>query len=157
MCTGLCASHRGFGLTLSSIMTNRRGWQEGFHPRTTCRNTRGLTAYCVPADLQAISFVQQLCSNPSESPEMLRKVPTQKYGDLQEFCNLQKPPAYLHTAFTRQRTLVRAQHRPLCIHLGLQGKHKRSMTPPKPLQDLAQQPCSNAERREPRRAAGARC
>jgi 2-keto-3-deoxy-galactonokinase len=69
-------------------MTNRRGWQKGFHPRTTYRNTRGLTAHRVPADHQAISFVQQLCSNPSESPEMLRKESTQKYGYLREFCKL---------------------------------------------------------------------
>jgi hypothetical protein len=37
----------------------------------------------------------------------------QKYVNLQEFCKLQTPPANCYTAFTRQRSLVRNQHRPL--------------------------------------------
>jgi hypothetical protein len=59
------------------------------------------------------AVVQQPCSNPSKYPEMLGKASTWKYDNLQEFCNLQKSPANFHTAFTRQRSLVRTQHRPL--------------------------------------------
>jgi hypothetical protein len=36
-----------------------------------------------------------------------------KYVCLQELCKLRKPPANYYTAFTRQRSLVRTQHRPL--------------------------------------------
>jgi hypothetical protein len=43
--------------------------------------------------MQALTSVQQPCSNPSESPEILRKVPISKYYDLQVFCTLQKPLA----------------------------------------------------------------
>ena len=57
--------------------------------------------------------VQQPCSNPSKSSEMLGKVSTQKDGYLREFCNLLKPLAKYRTAFTRQRSLVPTQHRPL--------------------------------------------
>ncbi len=58
------------------------------------------------------NLVQQPCSNPGKSPEMLRKELTQEYGYLREFCNLQKPTADYRAAFTRQRSLVRNQHRP---------------------------------------------
>jgi hypothetical protein len=57
--------------------------------------------------IQALASVQQPCSNPSKSPEMLGNASTQKHLDLQVFCNLQKPSANYHTAFTRQRSLVR--------------------------------------------------
>src|SRR5215216_5789101 len=62
--------------------------------------------------MQAVTSVQQPCSNPSKSPEMLGKASKQKYDRLQEFCKLQKSPANYRAAFTRQRSLVRAQHRP---------------------------------------------
>src|SRR5215204_3037020 len=60
-----------------------------------------------------LTSVQQPCSNPSESPETLRKAFTQEYVYFQVFCKLQKPPANYRTAFTRQRSLVRSLHRPL--------------------------------------------
>jgi hypothetical protein len=65
--------------------------------------------------MQAVTSVQQPCSNPSKSPEMLRKrnALVQEYGYLQAFCTLKKPLANYCAAFTRQRTLVRSQHRPL--------------------------------------------
>ena len=44
---------------------------------------------------------------------------------LQAFCKLQQALANCHTAFTRQRTLVRTQHRPLSSYFILQGKRKR--------------------------------
>ncbi len=60
-----------------------------------------------------LNLVQQPCSNPGESLEMLRKELTQEYGYLRAFCKLQKRLANHRTAFTRQRSLVRNQHRPL--------------------------------------------
>ena len=60
-----------------------------------------------------LKFVQQPCSNPGKSPEMLRKATKHKSGYLREFCKFQKAPANRRTAFTRQRSLVRNQHRPL--------------------------------------------
>jgi hypothetical protein len=59
------------------------------------------------------SGVQQPCSNPGEYPETLRKGSRQEYALLQEFCKLWNTLANYHAAFTRQRSLVRAQHRPL--------------------------------------------
>jgi hypothetical protein len=35
-------------------------------------------------------FVQQPCTNPSKSPERLRKKPTQKCSDFQQFCKFWK-------------------------------------------------------------------
>ena len=43
---------------------------------------------------------------------------------LQQFFIVQKPPANHYTAFTRQRSLVRNQHRPLHKSRDLQAKHK---------------------------------
>ena len=63
--------------------------------------------------IRAPPFVQQPCSEPAESPEHLRKTTTQKYSHFQLFCKLQKRPAIHRAAFTRQRSLVRNQHRPL--------------------------------------------
>jgi len=70
-----------------------------------------------------LTSVQQPCSNPSESPETLRKAFTQEYVYFRVFCKLQKPPANYRTAFTRQRSLVRSLHRPLMYSADLQGKH----------------------------------
>jgi hypothetical protein len=69
---------------------------------------------------------QHQCSNPSKSPEIPRKVPKQKYDDLQVFCKLQKSPANNRATFTRQRSLVRTQHRPLQKSAVLQVKLRRS-------------------------------
>jgi hypothetical protein len=44
---------------------------------------------------------------------MLRNALAQEYGHLQVFCTLEKPLANYRAAFTRQRSLVRTQHRPL--------------------------------------------
>jgi hypothetical protein len=63
--------------------------------------------------MQAASLVQQPCSNPSKCTDMLGKASKRKYSCLQVFCKLQKPPANYRAAFTRQRSLVRTQHRPL--------------------------------------------
>ena len=67
----------------------------------------------LPGAAHPREFVQQPCSNPSKSPAILGKVSTKKIGDLREFCKLRKPPANYRAAFTRQRSLVRNQHRPL--------------------------------------------
>jgi len=57
--------------------------------------------------------MQQPCSNPGKSPETMRTASTEKYGNLQGFCKFEKRVAIYHAAFTRQRSLVRNQHRPL--------------------------------------------
>src|SRR5215207_4557085 len=62
--------------------------------------------------MQALPSVQQPCSNPDKSPERLGNASTQKYHYLQVFCNPQKAAEIGHAAFTRQRSLVRTQHRP---------------------------------------------
>jgi hypothetical protein len=72
-------------------------------------------------------FVQQPCSNPSKYPDTLRKALTQEYIYFQVFCKLQKTPAIYRAAFTRQRSLVRSQHRPLPKVLQMAGKHKLSV------------------------------
>jgi hypothetical protein len=63
--------------------------------------------------MQTVTSVQQPCSNPSKTPERLGKASKTKNLYLQVFCRLQKPPAPYRAAFTRQRSLVRSQHRPL--------------------------------------------
>jgi hypothetical protein len=75
-------------------------------------------------DGSQVSSTLRRCSNLGKSPEKLRKSPKQKYVDLQEFCNFQNALANHRTAFTRQRTLVRSQHRPLPRYFVLQVKCK---------------------------------
>jgi hypothetical protein len=55
---------------------------------------------------------------------MLGNVLQAKYGYLQEFCKLQIYVANYRAAFTRQRSLVRTQHRPLSRYFVLQEKRK---------------------------------
>ena len=76
-----------------------------------------------------LNLVQQPCSNPSKSPESSGKDSTQKRGYLREFCNLQKAPANHRAAFTRQRSLVRNQHRPLVevARITVRSKHSVSV------------------------------
>src|SRR5215211_245360 len=75
--------------------------------------------------MQAVISVQQPCSNPSKYPEMPRNALVQEYGYLQGFCTLEKPPANYRAAFTRQRSLVRTQHRPLPRYFVWQVKRRR--------------------------------
>jgi hypothetical protein len=100
-------------LRRSSIKWPPGCWWNSDHPRP-CAYARAVTS------------VQQPCINPSKSPEMLRKVPKQKYDDLQVFCKLQNSPANYRAAFTRQRSLVRTQHRPLLKYVVLQVERKRT-------------------------------
>jgi hypothetical protein len=84
--------------------------------------------------------VQQPYNNPGNSPEMLRKASKQKkYGDLQVFCKLKKPSANYRTAFTRQRSLVRSQHRPPRFLQYLQVKRERKPQKPNTACDFVQQ------------------
>jgi hypothetical protein len=57
--------------------------------------------------------VTYLCSNPSKSPDRSRNASSPTYFYLQVFCKLQQASVKRRTAFTRKRTLVRSQHRPL--------------------------------------------
>src|SRR5215212_10677425 len=74
--------------------------------------------------MQAVTSVQQPCSNPSKYPETPGKATTQKYGYFQVLCKLQKPLENYLAAFTRQRSLVRSQHRPLAKSRFLQRKRQ---------------------------------
>jgi hypothetical protein len=70
----------------------------------------------------------QVCSNRAATRADLLKYWEKCQGQepvhLQGFCNLQKLPANYHTAFTRQRSLVRSQHRPLEESGILQGERR---------------------------------
>src|SRR5215216_3873111 len=66
--------------------------------------------------------VQQPCSNPSKSPDMLRIASKQKYSNLQAFCKLQKPLAKYLAAFARRRSGVRIPSAPLRLFANL-GEH----------------------------------
>jgi len=96
-------------------------------------------------DLVLMQEPQHLCSNPSKSPENQSKVFSKENDHLQGFCNLQKSPAIYLTAFTRQRSLVRSQHRPLSKHLVLQVKHGRREKFRTRSGAFVRQPRSNAE------------
>src|SRR5687768_9079226 len=74
--------------------------------------------------MQALTSVQQPCSNTSKSHEMSRNVFEAKYVYLQVFCKLQKPLENYRAAFTRQRSLVRTQHHPLGKDVILQVKRQ---------------------------------
>jgi hypothetical protein len=69
--------------------------------------------------------VQQPCSNPSKSPEMLGKVSTRKHDNLQAFCTLLKRPAKYLAACARRRSGVRIPSAPLRKMAILQVKHER--------------------------------
>src|SRR4028118_281685 len=107
--------------TSPRITPHYDAWSVELRPSTTL----GIVGYTIPFVLKC---VQQLCSNPGKSPEMLGKATTYKYGYLQEFCKLQEAPANHRAAFTRQRSLVRNQHRPLRKYVDLQAKCTRFWT-----------------------------
>src|SRR5215217_650788 len=74
--------------------------------------------------MQALTSVQQPCSNPNTCPEMPGDALTQKYGNLQAFCNLQKPPANYRAALAWRRSGVRVPSGPLSFSFHLQVKRK---------------------------------
>src|SRR5215213_4929053 len=57
--------------------------------------------------------MQQSCSNPSKSPELLGKASKQKYNCLQVFCKTRNDLAKHHAAFARRRAGVRLPSGPL--------------------------------------------
>ena len=80
------------------------------------------------ADARAAKSVQQPCSNPSISPEMLRNAPTQKYSYLQAFCKPRKGPAKFRAASARRRAGGRFPSAPTCsrgyAYSGLRARMK---------------------------------
>ena len=72
--------------------------------------------------MQALTSVQQPCSNPSKSPERLRNAPTQKCGDFQQFCKLWKPLENYLAALAWRRPGVRVPSGPLPFCGDLQVK-----------------------------------
>jgi hypothetical protein len=83
--------------------------------------------------------VQQPCSNPSESPEILGKVLTQKYALLQAFCKHLKASAKYCAAFARRRSGVRIPSAPLFKYRHLQGKLQPRIYTPIASRALVQQ------------------
>src|SRR5215208_374998 len=63
--------------------------------------------------MQALPSVQQPCSNPSKSPEMLGKASSQKYLYLQAFCKVQKAPEISDAALAWRRSGVQVPSGPL--------------------------------------------
>jgi hypothetical protein len=63
--------------------------------------------------MQAVTAVQQPCSNPSKSPETSRKVLSSEYRHLQGFCTHLKTPANLRGALAWRRSGVRVPSGPL--------------------------------------------
>jgi hypothetical protein len=100
--------------TMEGVYTSHSGWCEVLfgvgYPPSTRVSTK--LVFRLRNDV-LLMLVHQSCSNPSKYPETLRKASWTKCLYLQAFCKLQKPPANYRTAFTRQRSLVRTQHRPL--------------------------------------------
>jgi hypothetical protein len=103
--------------TSPRITPHYDAWSVELRPSTTV----GIVGYTIPFVLKC---VQQLCSNPGKSPEMLGKATTYKYGYLQEFCKLQEAPANHRAAFARRRSGVRISSAPLQKDALLQEKLK---------------------------------
>jgi hypothetical protein len=78
-------------------------------------------------EIESTPFVQQPCSNLSESSEILGKVLTQKYALLQAFCKHQKARAKYCAAFARRRSGVRLPSAPLYFYGDLQVKQELTM------------------------------
>jgi hypothetical protein len=78
------------------------------------------------ANARAVTSVQQPCSNPSKSPERLRKTPTQKCSDFQQFCKIWKPVETYLAALAWRRSRVRVSSGPLRESRFLQSKLTRS-------------------------------
>ena len=70
--------------------------------------------------------VQQPCSNPSKSPEMLRKVLSSECCHLQAFCTHLKIPANLRAALAWRRSRVRVSSGPLQKTYRFAGKTSRA-------------------------------
>src|SRR5215203_4138752 len=75
--------------------------------------------------MQAVTSVQQPCSNPSKSPDTSRKVLSSEYRHLQGFCTHLKTPANLRGALAWRRSGVRVPSGPLPFSFYLQVKRER--------------------------------
>jgi hypothetical protein len=79
--------------------------------------------------MQALAAVQQRCSNPGKSPEMLGKAPSSECFYLQAFCTHLKTPANLRAALAWRRSGVRVPSGPLSFSFYLQVKCSISKRP----------------------------
>ena len=77
--------------------------------------------------MQAVTSVQQPCSNPSKSSETLRKAPTQKCVNFQQFCKLWKPVENYLGALAWRRSGVQVPSGPLPFSFYLQVKPERKL------------------------------
>jgi hypothetical protein len=76
--------------------------------------------------MQALPAVQQRCSNPGKSPEMLGKAPSSECCYLQAFCTHLKTPANLRAALAWRRPGVRVPSGPPHCCFYLHEKRERS-------------------------------
>ena len=96
--------------------------------------------------MQALTSVQQPCSNPGKSIEMLGKVLSSECCHLQAFCTHLKTPANLRAALAWRRSRVRVSSGPLLFPL-FAGKNLRESCRSRTLLVAL---CSNAARAETR-------
>ena len=89
--------------------------------------------------------VQQRCSNPSKSSEILGKASFKKHAHLQVFCNHQKASANYLTAFARRRAGVRIPSAPPLDTCVLRDKPRNKDERPVAGGALVQRLCSNAK------------
>jgi hypothetical protein len=80
--------------------------------------------------MQTVTSVQQPCSNPSKSPEMLRKAPSSECCHLQAFCTHLKTPANLRGALAWRRSGVQVPSGPLLFYGDLQVKREEQEKAP---------------------------
>ena len=90
--------------------------------------------------MQALPAVQQPCSNPSESSETLRKAPTQKCVNFQQFCKLWKRLENHLGALAWRRPGVQVPSGPLLFYGDLQVKREERKEAPVCSRALMQQP-----------------
>ena len=91
-------------------------------------------------DARAVTSVQQPCSNPSKSPEILRKVTSSECLYLQVFCTHLKTPANLRAALAWRRSGVRVPSGPRSLSVDLQVKREERKEAPACSRALVQQP-----------------
>jgi hypothetical protein len=102
------------------------------------------------------AHVRSQHTNPHEQQRIDTNTSRVKYAILQVFVNASEQPRRYGSAFTRQRTLLRSQHRPLSRYFVLQVKCGRQEKVRTRSGAFVRQPCSNAARVVSSRCVGRR-
>jgi hypothetical protein len=114
---------------------------------THCCITRGvyLSRLATIQRCKSVGVAARLMyTNPHEQPRTETNTPSGKTTVLQVILNTGEQLRCYGSAFTRQRSLVRTQHRPLSKFFHLQVKPEVTTKIPGTCQAFVQQPCSNA-------------